>query len=127
MFETNIDEITFNGLDRPAMFLGAPIRPLGICFIIITMISLLLSLIYSLKSFFLMGTILPIFIILKFICENDENALNVLRYSFKFFFLYRFNLDRLKHFTIKKDPIFKHPAFSPMRYGEADAIQKWLF
>lgn len=94
MFEPNIDEVTFNGLDRPAVFLGAPIRPLGICFIIITMISLILSLICGLKSFLLMGIILPIFFILKFVCENDENALNVLRYSFKFFFLYRFNLNR---------------------------------
>lgn len=122
MFEPNIDEVTFNGLDRPAVFLGAPIRPLGICFIIITMISLMLSLICGLKSFLLMGIILPIFFILKFVCENDENALNVLRYSFKFFFLYRFNLNRLSHFTPKKNPIFKQPAFSPTRYGENDAI-----
>lgn len=115
----NIDEVTFNGLDRPAMFLGAPIRPLGICFVIITMMSLFLSFIYGLKSFLLMGAILPIFIALKFVCENDENALNVLKYSFKFFFLY--------HFTIKKNRIFKRPVFSPVRYGEVNVIQERLF
>ena len=125
---SNIDEVTFNGLDRPAMFFGAPIRPLGICFVIITMMSLFLSFIYGLKSFLLTGAILPIFIALKFTCENDENALNVLKYSFKFFFLHRFNLD-LNHSMrkvklSKKDRIFKHLVFSPVRYGETNVIQK---
>lgn len=116
----SIDEVTFNGLDRPAMFFGAPIRPLGICFVIITMMSLFLSFIYGLKSFLTMGAILPIFIALKFTCENDENALNVLKYSFKFFFLHRFNKVKLS----KKDRIFKHLVFSPIRYGETNVIQK---
>ena len=125
---SNIDEVTFNGLDRPAMFFGAPIRPLGICFVIITMMSLFLSFIYGLKSFLLTGAILPIFIALKFTCENDENALNVLKYSFKFFFLHRFNLD-LNHSMrkvklSKKDRIFKHLVFSPVCYGETNVIQK---
>ena len=128
---SNIDEVTFNGLDRPAMFFGAPIRPLGICFVIITMMSLSLSFIYGLKSFLLMSAILPIFIALKFVCENDENALNVLKYSFKFFFLHRFNLD-LNHSMrkvklSKKDRIFKHLVFSPVCYGETgetNVIQK---
>lgn len=125
---SNIDEVTFNGLDRPAMFFGAPIRPLGICFVIITMMSLFLSFIYGLKSFLTMGAILPIFIALKFTCENDENALNVLKYSFKFFFLHRFNLD-LNHSMrkvklSKKDRIFKHLVFSPVCYGETNVIQK---
>lgn len=127
----NIDEVTFNGLDRPAMFFGAPIRPLGICFVIITMMSLSLSFVHGLKSFILMGAILPIFIALKFVCENDENALNVLKYSFKFFFLHRFNLD-LNHSMrkvklSKKDRIFKHLVFSPVCYGETgetNVIQK---
>lgn len=124
----NIDEVTFNGLDRPAMLFGAPIRPLGICFVVITMISLFLSFIYGLKSFIIIGAILPIFIALKFTCENDENALNVLKYSFKFFFLHRFNLD-LNHSMrkvklSKKDRIFKHLVFSPVRYGETNVIQK---
>lgn len=125
---SNIDEVTFNGLDRPAMLFGAPIRPLGICFVVITMISLFLSFIYGLKSFIIIGAILPIFIALKFTCENDENALNVLKYSFKFFFLHRFNLD-LNHSMrkvklSKKDRIFKHLVFSPVRYGETNVIQK---
>ena len=102
----SIDEVTFNGLDRPAMFFGAPIRPLGICFVIITMMSLFLSFIYGLKSFIIMGAILPIFIALKFVCANDENALNVLKYSFKFFFLHRFNLD-LNHSILKKVKLSK--------------------
>ena len=129
---SNIDEVTFNGLDRPAMLFGAPIRPLGICFVVITMISLFLSFIYGLKSFIIIGAILPIFIALKFTCENDENALNVLKYSFKFFFLHRFNLD-LNHSILrkvklsKKDRIFKHLVFSPVCYGETgetNVIQK---
>ncbi|MCV2502627.1 MAG: VirB3 family type IV secretion system protein [Neisseriaceae bacterium] len=118
-----IDEITFNGLDRPAMFAGAPIKPMGISFISLTMLALLGSMFYGLSSFLLMLLIVPIWFILKLLCEHDENALNVWRYNISCYFAYRFNLlgFKLKHLskmTLRKNHLFKIPTYLPISYGD---------
>ncbi|MCV2502469.1 MAG: VirB3 family type IV secretion system protein [Neisseriaceae bacterium] len=122
-----IDEITFNGLDRPAMFFGAPVKPLGFLFLALCLISATVSAFLGGKAFFLVGLIIPIHTILKFVCERDENALRVLRYSIKYYCLYRFNFNRsIRFMFLSKNPIFDKLTFLPIvTFKKKDNIMKF--
>lgn len=103
----SIDQLTFSGLDRPAMVLGAPLKPLGVIFLSLAIITMPFLLIYGIRAFLILSLIIPVYLILRFLCEKDENALNVLRYSLKYFKCYR-----------RASTIFSVPTFLPLEYGE---------
>lgn len=116
----SIDQLTFAGLDRPALFIGAPLKPLGYTFLTIAISSMLLSLFYGITAFLALILIIPVYFVLRVLCEKDENALTVLRYSFKYYFLWRFNFYsfyKLSSVTVKANPIFSVPTFLPVEYG----------
>lgn len=121
--EQRLDEITFNGLDRPAMFAGAPVKPLGMAFLILAFLALVGSFFYGLITFLLMLLIVPIWLILKVLCEHDENALNVLKYNVLCYIAYRFNFHRrskLRTLTIQKNKLFSMPTYLPYQYGDEE-------
>ena len=109
----SIDQLTFSGLDRPAMVLGAPLKPLGVIFLSLAIITMPFLLIYGIRAFLILSLIIPVYLILRFLCEKDENALNVLRYSLKYF----------KHYR-KANTIFSVPTFLPLEYGVDDVLSK---
>lgn len=77
MEDINTEQPTFNGMNRAAMILGAPIMPLVVSAFILVMLSLILVSLIGAKAFLLVSFIVPIFLGLRTISLNDDQAFKI--------------------------------------------------
>ena len=75
--DINTEYPTYNGMDRPAMIAGAPIVPLMISVFSLTITGLVGQLIIGRSALLLVGLSLPIYLGLRTISENDDQAFRV--------------------------------------------------
>lgn len=68
---------TYNGMNRPAMILGAPLMPMVFCTLTVIFLAMIANLFIGVKAFFLVGLVLPIYFGLKTISENDDQAMKI--------------------------------------------------
>lgn len=81
---------SYNGLDRVIMFMGVPLIPAILIFLLLLLVSLVAQKILGLIGLAFMMLGLPIFLFLKQICETDDRALNMLALEMLFRFKRRY-------------------------------------
>lgn len=81
---------SYNGLDRVIMFMGVPLIPAILIFLLLLLVSLVAQKILGIIGLAFMMLGLPIFLFLKQICETDDRALNMLALEMLFRFKRRY-------------------------------------
>lgn len=81
---------SYNGLDRVIMFMGVPLIPAVLIFLLLLLVSLIAQKMLGLIGLAFMMLGLPIFLFLKQICETDDRALNMLTLEMLFRFKRRY-------------------------------------
>ena len=67
----------YNGMNRPALFFGAPLMPMVIFIFVIMMIAMIAQLIIGKAGLLLVGLLIPIYFGLKTISQNDDQAFSI--------------------------------------------------
>lgn len=75
---------SYNGLDRVIMFMGVPLVPAVIIFLILLLVSFIAQRILGIIGFAFLALGLPIFLFLKQISETDDRAMNMLILEMRF-------------------------------------------
>lgn len=72
---------TFNGLNRQAMIFGVPLIPFMACFFVLMMLFMVAMTFLGGKSLFILLLVIPIFLALRSISANDDQAFKI--YGFR--------------------------------------------
>lgn len=67
----------YNGMNRPALFFGAPLMPMVIFIFAIMMIAMIAQLIIGKAGLLLVGLLIPIYFGLKTISQNDDQVFSI--------------------------------------------------
>lgn len=76
---------TFNGLNRQAMILGAPLIPFMACFFVLMMLFMITMTFLGGKSLFILLLVIPIFLALRSISANDDQAFKIYGLEIKWY------------------------------------------
>lgn len=79
---------TFNGLNRQAMIWGVPLMPFMACVFVLMMLFMVTMTVLGGKSLFILLLVIPIFLALRSISANDDQAFKIYKFEIKWF-LYR--------------------------------------
>lgn len=79
---------TFNGLNRQAMIWGVPLIPFMACIFVLMMLFMVTMTFLGGKSLFILLLVLPIFLALRSISANDDQAFKIYGFEIKWF-MYR--------------------------------------
>ena len=76
---------TFNGLNRQAVIWGVPLMPFMVCVFVLMMLFMVTMTFLGGKSLFILLLIIPIFLALKSISANDDQAFKIYGIEIKWF------------------------------------------
>lgn len=68
---------TYNGLNRPALFLGAPLMPMVFSIFALMLTAMIAQLFFGKTALLIAGLIIPIYFGLKTISQNDDQAFQI--------------------------------------------------
>jgi type IV secretion system protein VirB3 len=94
---------SYGALARPAMFFGVPVSAFGIVFIASTILTLLGFLLFGGKGLLILLLPVPILLLFRTLCANDDQALSVIGFEIMCFFRKRNGKFFNKTFTIAAD------------------------
>lgn len=77
---------TFNGLNRQAMIWGVPLIPFVVCVFVLMMLFMVAMTFLGGKSLFILLLVIPIFLALKSISANDDQAFKIYGLEIKWYF-----------------------------------------
>lgn len=86
--DMDVEYPTFNGLNRQAMIWGIPLMPFMACVFVLMMLFMLTMTFLGGKSLFILLLLIPIFLALRSISANDDQAFKIYKIEIKWF-LYR--------------------------------------
>ena len=81
----NMEQPTYNGLNRSAMVLGVPLMPLAVCGFALIMTRLLAASFLGGKALLLLAMGIPVFLGLRTISANDDQAFKIYALEAKWF------------------------------------------
>ncbi|ULJ69327.1 VirB3 family type IV secretion system protein [Wielerella bovis] len=73
----DVEYPTFNGLNRQAMILGVPLIPFVVCLFVLMMLFMVSMTFLGGKSLFILLLVIPIFLALRSISANDDQAFKI--------------------------------------------------
>lgn len=76
---------TFNGLNRQAMIWGVPLIPFVVCVFVLMMLFMVAMTFLGGKSLFIVLLVIPIFLALKSISANDDQAFKIYGLEIKWY------------------------------------------
>ncbi len=76
---------TFNGLNRQAMIWGVPLIPFMACVFVLMMLFMMTMTFLGGKSLFILLLVIPIFLALRSISANDDQAFKIYGLEIKWF------------------------------------------
>lgn len=76
---------TFNGLNRQAMIWGVPLIPFMVCFFVLMMLFMMAMTFLGGKSLFILLLVIPIFLALRSISANDDQAFKIYSIEIKWY------------------------------------------
>lgn len=85
MNEIETEYPTFNGLNRQAMIWGVPLIPFMVCFFVLMMFFMMTMAFLGGKSLFILLLVIPIFLALKNISANDDQAFKIYGIEIKWY------------------------------------------
>src|SRR5699024_2181472 len=93
----------YGALARPAMFMGIPVAAFATIFIASTLLTLFGFLLIGGKGLLIMLIPIPIFLLFRTLCANDDQALSVIGFELMCFFKKRHTKLYNNTFTIVPD------------------------
>lgn len=85
MNDINTEYPTFNGLNRQAMIWGVPLIPFMVCFFVLMMLFMLSMTFMGGKALFILLMVIPVFLALRNISANDDQAFKIYGLEIKWF------------------------------------------
>ena len=85
MSDIDTEYPTFNGLNRQAMIWGVPLMPFMVCFFVLMMLFMVSMTFIGGKALFILLLVIPIYLALKTISANDDQAFKIYGIEIKWF------------------------------------------
>lgn len=72
---------TYGALARPAMFMGIPVNAFAMTIIAFALLTLLGLVMFDIKGLLILLLSAPILLLFRTLCENDDQALNIIGFE----------------------------------------------